>query len=32
MYEIDAERIFAILRIDIPPLLSVIKQIEQDLR
>jgi uncharacterized protein with HEPN domain len=30
-FEIDAERIFTILRVDVPPLLSVIKQMEQDL-
>jgi uncharacterized protein with HEPN domain len=30
-FEIDAERIFTILRIDVPPLLSVIKQIGEDL-
>jgi uncharacterized protein with HEPN domain len=31
-FEIDAEKIFAIIRIDVPPLLSVIKQMRQDLQ
>ncbi|GHT54378.1 hypothetical protein FACS189446_3880 [Bacteroidia bacterium] len=30
-FEIDAEKIFIILRVDIPPLLSVVRQIRQDL-
>jgi uncharacterized protein with HEPN domain len=30
-FEVDAEKVFAILRHDVPPLLSVIKQMEADL-
>jgi uncharacterized protein with HEPN domain len=30
-FEVDAEKIFAILRHDVPPLLSVIKQMREDL-
>jgi uncharacterized protein with HEPN domain len=30
-FEVDAERVFAILRDDVPPLLAVIKQIKEDL-
>jgi uncharacterized protein with HEPN domain len=31
-FEIDAERIFTILRVDVPPLLSTIKQMLKDLQ
>ena len=30
-FEINAEQIFAILRIDVPPLLSVIRQMQKDI-
>ncbi|GHT52377.1 hypothetical protein AGMMS49982_12460 [Bacteroidia bacterium] len=30
-FDIDAEKIFTILRVDVPPLLSMVKQIQKDL-